>query len=366
MVTHLQCSRYARWLLAAAMLVTLPRLAAAADPPVAVVPPPLPAHRLVVRFSDAMLNSLMAIAIDREADVRDNILGTEIYGRSRIVANRAVRLQDSPDQATFHVAVDGTAVSRSTGYNGPAIIYSHSVTRFTATKQVVFEPSRGFYALPPQVHARTTTYTDGVGSTRGGIVGRIVRRRAGREVAARHDEAQEIARQKAEQRITAAFNRVIDERLAKLNKAGSFRAVMVAALRPSSSGEPRYACCSTPHYLQIATNFGEGGPEIDLPVKGPASMAAAPVEIWIHQSLVGEQLAVGLQLLGARAKFSDFSLALAAASRMITPQSSAAQNSTTPDHGIEFPIRVRRVLDWWVVEVELPAEEHATQTARAG
>ena len=118
--------------------------------------------------------------LDRETSVRDNILGTEIYGRRGSMARPGVKLTDCPDQATFQVIVDGTAHSRSTGYNRQAIIYSHSVTSFTATKQVIFEPGRGFYALPPQVRPVRKRSSTASGSSRGGIVGRIVRRRAAR------------------------------------------------------------------------------------------------------------------------------------------------------------------------------------------
>lgn len=323
----------------------------------------LPAHRIVLRLSDTMLNSLMTKGIDRETDVRDTILGTAIYGRARILAKPGVALKDCPDQATFQVLIEGTAHSRSTGYNGPAIIYSRSVTHFTATKQVVFDPGRGFYALPPEVHARTTTYTDGIDSTRGGIVGRIVRRRATEQAAAKHDEAQEIARQKAERRIAAAFDRLMDERLARLNKAAEFRTMAINALRPAGSPEPKYSCCSTVQYLQIATNFGEGGPAIELPLKGPASLAAAPIEVWIHNSLVGDQFAAALQLLKTHARVSDFLVALSATAKIIEGPSS----SRSPVQALtgELPINMRKVGAWLVVEIDPTSGDDVAATAQA-
>jgi len=324
---------------------------------------PPPSHRVVVRLSDALLNALMTKGFSREAEVRDVILGTQIYGKARIDARPCVQLADCPDQATFQVVIEGTAHSRSTGYNGPAIIYSRSVTTFTATKQVIFEPGRGFYALAPKVQARTQTFTDGIGTSRRGIVGRIIRRKAAQQAAARHDEAQEIARQKAERRIAIAFDRHMEQRLARLNRAAEFRSLAVAALRPAGSGEPKYACCSTPHYLQIATNFGDGGPAIELPVKGAASETAAPIEVWIHQSLVGERVGVALQLLNSRARANDFLLALSAAARVIERQSSGA--SALAAVASQWPVKVRQVGEWSVVEVEFTTddEQFARRTA---
>jgi hypothetical protein len=264
-----------------------------------------------------------------------------------------VQLHECADQATFQVVIEGTAHSKSVGYNGPAVIHSRSVTTFTATKQVVFEPGRGFYALPPKVAARTQTFTDGVDSTRRGLVGRIVRRKASQQVALRHDEAQEIARQKAERRIALAFDRHMEQRLARLNRAAEFRSLAIAALRPAGSSEPTYACCSTSQFLQIAANFGEGGPAIDLPVKGAASRAAAPIEVWIHQSLVGNRLATALKLLNGGAGADDLLLALAAASRVFEGHSGSSLTALAG----EWPVKIQQVGEWSVVEVEFKPED---------
>ncbi len=91
----------------------------------------LPDHRVVLRISEAMLNSLVNNkAFDRQIDVRDVILGTSIYGTVRIVGKPGIKLADSPDQATFHIIFDGTAYSQTTGYNGPAIIEAVRQLRF--------------------------------------------------------------------------------------------------------------------------------------------------------------------------------------------------------------------------------------------
>ena len=45
-----------------------------------------PDHRFVLRLSGPLLNSLMkGNDIDRESDVREEILGTSIYGKARAV-----------------------------------------------------------------------------------------------------------------------------------------------------------------------------------------------------------------------------------------------------------------------------------------
>jgi hypothetical protein len=332
------------------LLASLTAVARCQEPPAQAA---VPDHRVVVRLSDAMLNSLMSKGFARETEVRDVILGTSIFGRAYIQAQPGVALQESPDQATFQIVVEGTAHSRSTGYNGPAIVYSRSVTTFRATKQVIFDPGKGFYGLQPQVWASTQTYIDNIGSQRGGIVGRIVRRRAWREAGERQPLATEIARQKAAHRIAILFERHAEERLARLNRIADLRQYAIAVLRPAGSGEPKYACCTTPKFLQIATNFSESEAAIALPAAGPASAAAAPIEVWVHKSLVGDRLQAALNVINARSKASDLVAAITSTAKILE---TSAPNGKTGPLLAQWPVKIRDHGDWHVVEVDVAFE----------
>jgi len=315
----------------------------------------LPSHRVVLRVSERMLGSLLDNKdVDRQVDVRDVILGTSISGTARVTGKPDVTLADSPDQATFQIVLNGTAHSRTTGYNGPAIIHSRSVTTFTATKQIVFDPGKGFYGLPSKVTARTQVFVEGIGSTRGGLFGRIVRRRAAKEEAARHAEATEIARQKAERRIAEAFDRNSEKRLVKLNWVADFRSRAAAALRATGSGEPKYACCTTPHYLQIASSFSESDSPIELPTGAVADAQGAPIQIWFHESLVSEQFAAGFDLLKARAKASDFLNAFSVATQLIA--GSTDVRSQVRSLVGEEQISMQKVGEWRVVQLDMTLE----------
>jgi hypothetical protein len=228
-------------------------------------------------------------AIDRETNVREVILGTSIYGKARVAGKPDVRLVPSVDDATFHITLEGTIRSQTIGYNGPVRVHSHSVTTFTASRPVVFEPWRGFYGLPSHVSAHTKSFLDGISSTRPGLIGRIICRRARKTEAAQHAQATEIARQKAESRIKSGFDRTSEQRLARLNKVADFRTLATAALRATGRGEPRYACCTTPHYLQFAARLGDSGAAIELPANDKTS--GASIEIWIHESLMRNPVA---------------------------------------------------------------------------
>jgi hypothetical protein len=239
------------------------------------LPKPLPEHRVVLRVSDRLLNSMMDnAAIDRQTDVCEVILGTSIYGKARVQGKPDVQLVPSADDATFHITLEGTIHSQTIGYNGPVIVRSRSVTTFTATRPVVFEPGKGFYGLPSQVSAHTESFVEGISSTRRGLIGRMITRRARKIEAAQHAEATEIARQKAEARIKSGFDRNSEQRLARLNKVADFRTLATAALRARGGVEPRYACCTTPHYLQFTARFGDSGAAIELPAAEGSEGAA--------------------------------------------------------------------------------------------
>jgi hypothetical protein len=150
---------------------------------------------------------------------------------------------------------------------------------------VVFEPGKGFYGLPSQVSAHTETFVEGISSTRRGLIGRMITRRARKIESAQHAEATEIARQKAEARIKSGFDRSSEQRLARLNKVADFRTLATAALRARGGVEPRYACCTTSHYLQFAARFGDSGAAIELPKAHGSD--GSDIEIWVHESLLG-------------------------------------------------------------------------------
>jgi SLA1 homology domain 1, SHD1 len=310
----------------------------------------LPAHRVVLRISDAMLCSLMGDKeINRQAEVRDVILGTSIYGKAWIIGKPGVELLDNPDQAAFFLILHGTAYSRTIGYNGPAIISSRSITSFTATKQIVFEPGKGAYALPCEVDAHTQIFIDGIGSTRRGVIGRIVRKSAAHTEAEQHGAATEIARQRAERRIAMAFDRDSGQRLARLNWLMTFRTMIAAALSTTGSGDLKYTCSTTPHYLQIATSFRQNDIEIELPVSATTGAPGAPIQLWVHKSLVGERIPIDAREL---VNTVSTSMQLVGGPTELSSEVRSLLN--------EQLIRHREAGDWRVIEFDMPRGKSPT------
>jgi hypothetical protein len=318
-------------------------------------PTRLPAHRLVVRVSDAMLASYLGREIDQQVAVQDVILGTAVSGSAQISGEPRVKLLDRTDGAAFHVEFRGTAVSRTVGRNGPAIIHSRSVTHFVAIKQIVYEPGKGFAGLPVQVSAQTQCYTEGIDSTRRGLIGRVVRRKAAEQVAENKALTTEIARQKAQHQIARAFERHMDERLAHLNKMAESQSLWASLA--GGAGRIPYTCGSTAGHLHIAAAHHRPQP-IRLPVRGPASDVAAPVELWIHDSLVPMASPQTKQRLEQASAVGDVLGAVILPAALIKKRAIEAATA-----GLVSNFTCQTIDDWVVVEVLPDDRQPISRTA---
>lgn len=253
----------------------------------------VPAKLVVVRLTPDVFASALDKAVDLETQVDDVILGARVLGHAHTTGKPLVEFMEDPRTAGFHVVLHGTTASRTTGHKGPVTVRSRSETRFTATKQVLFDPEKGFYALPTRVNARTRTVTDGIATRRNGPIGRLIRRKAAEQVEENKPLTTEIARQKAERRIAELFDQRMEPQIARLNQSLQFRESLLV-LRGSDE-ESIYSCCSTRDYMQIVVAGQRCEPQsIELPA---LTVKGAPVQIWVHESVVSSELAGKLMKL---------------------------------------------------------------------
>ena len=316
-----------------------------------------PDHLVVLRVSESMLNSLLdSKDVERDANVQEVILGTTVYGRSHTTGKPTIKLIESPDRAMFEIKLEGQTVCQNTGYNGPAIIYSRSVTNFTATRLVAFEPGKGFYGAPTKVTAATKTAIQGFDSNRGGLIGRIVRRRAASIEASQHAQVEQLASQRAQARIQAIFDKRSNERLARLNEVADVRSLATATGHSAAIADTKYVCCTTKNYFQIATGFSDSdtGPMVQLPEHDGASSKNAPIEVWVHQSLVGEKIANGIEMLTKQVETSQIGLTVSTAARVLT---NSETGDMIPSIIGKQPLQVCKVGEWRVAKLEMPPQD---------
>lgn len=319
--------------------------AAAAD----AQPAALPAHLVVVRFPAQMLEGMIDRKIDITTPVKDVILGTPVTGVARLVGQPCVELCPSNDEARFKVVVKGTVYSRTIGHGGPANVYGHSITHFTATKEVVYDPGEGFRSSPTKVAASTQCFTDSIAPSRGGIVGRIIQRRAGEQVAAQHDQLTAIARQRATQRIEVAFESRLNERIAQLNQTVDFQ-VQLASLR-NREGTRRLCARTTPQFLELADAI-DSSAEITLPTRELAAGGKPSVEIWVRSSLVPEKLADTLQTIFTSPDQSTVLNAMAILPGTLGKKAAAIITALASEN----KVAVQNVGEWFVIDLNTGAK----------
>jgi hypothetical protein len=260
-----------------------------------VVPPP---RLIVIRLSADAFAPLAGTVIDRQTQVDEVILGTRVVGLAQTHGQPAVHLVEDPQIAGFQMVLTGTTHSRTVGKNGPVTIYSRSQTTFRATKRVVFAPGVGFQAEPARVEADTRTATDDIQTRRQGPIGRLILRQAWSRIGESREEATRIARERTARRIAELFDQHLDDQLAQLNEALTWRNGLSVAR--DRGLEPAFACSTTKNHMQIIAT--SGGAEISSP-ELPQLDQTTPVQVWVHESIIGRTWMPAVKCL-ARSGFS--------------------------------------------------------------
>lgn len=306
-----------------------------------------PAHLIVVRFPAETLEGLIDRTIDVTAPVKDVILGTPVTGVARLVGLPRVELAPSDDEAHFNVVVSGTVYSRTIGHGGQANVHGHSITRFTATKQVIYEPGIGFRSSPAKVAANTQCYTDSIAPTRGGIVGRIIQRRASEQIAAQHGQLTAIARERATKRIETAFETRLNERIAQLNQAVDFQ-IQLASLRPQD-GARKLRARTTPDFLELTDAADSEYVATDLPVREITLASKPAVEIWVRSALIPEKVGVALQTIFNNPDRSAVLNTLALLPGTLGKEAAAAITALAS----ERKVGIQNMGEWLVIELNM-------------
>ena len=254
-------------------------------------------RQIVVRLAEELFAPLIERPIDEVLPVDEEILGVQAVGQARVVGEPDLVLADDPAQATFRVTVTGTVVSQTVGRKGPVKIHSTSTTAFTATKRVSFQPGRGFVGNPAEIEAQSSSQTDRIVPDRRGVLGRAIERRAWRRVDESRAEVNQIVQAKAEVKIREAFDRLLDARLARLNRRVDQRYLVAALLGGEKT--PHYRCATRDGSLVIVASAdppagdGRGDGRIFEPLA--ALRSQPPVQVWVAESVIGERLAAALR-----------------------------------------------------------------------
>ncbi len=267
----------------------------------ATLQPPRSPRWIVVHLSADLFRPLVEQPIDENLPVDEEILGVHATGQARVLGQPKLVVSENLQAAAFEIELSGTINSQTVGRKGPATLFGHSDATFTATKRVVFDPTRGFVGLPSQANATTNVTTDRIEAGRRGplgrIVGRTVERVAWSRVADSKGEVQAIVKERTERKIRAEFDRILDERLARVNRTAAWRHPVLWML--GSSGQPRYACRTGEGGLQIAVSLHPHEVSSSFPTFDGAASSNRNrhVQVWLHEEAVHDRVNLGLRWL---------------------------------------------------------------------
>jgi hypothetical protein len=184
---------------------------------------------MILRVSEEYLHELFVMDIDKTMPINRVVLGTRARGTSHTVGKADVDTKPDQNDAAFYVRIRGVSTARTVGHNGDAIICSRSKTTWECTKVVRFDGSE-FVAKPATIISDTRITPMGAGSTLKGVRGRIISRVAGRRAIASNATAERITAKDTQEQVLADVNKIVEERVKKLNEHIDSRPLLSALL----------------------------------------------------------------------------------------------------------------------------------------
>lgn len=181
--------------------------------------PPDDGSQLQLEITEKFLNRLVARHEVRQSNVRDFVLGAEVYGRETTLTDVAIKLRPSARAAAADVVLSGRNYPDTLGYTPQAVVHTLGFHSFTARKLVVYDGEL-FHTQRPRVSVVPCNQTVGVWTPFSSIplIGPAVTSFAFQAALQRRGESEAITAEKIRERVGPEFNRSLDEELADLNR----------------------------------------------------------------------------------------------------------------------------------------------------
>ncbi|MBX7167403.1 MAG: hypothetical protein K1X74_13825 [Pirellulales bacterium] len=237
---------------------------------------------LFVRVSERIVSAAMAEPVYEVTPLNDSILGTSIHGTGVTTGAVRIDLVPSDQYAVFDAVFEGQTRSRTVGVNGPAIIHTAACTNFSAL-QPIYLDAGGLATLSADAHAQTNSTTLGIGSTKGRLVGGIVRRVATKRVAKSKGEAEWIGARHAEKLLIPRLEERVAESILKANQTYRERFRYALARRHAL---PAVLDFRSSHNALLIDWLQQGPGWLGAPSRGPALRRDADISVRLHETMI--------------------------------------------------------------------------------
>jgi hypothetical protein len=237
---------------------------------------------LLVDVNEAFISDLVGSKVDQVEPVRDVILGTNIRGTGRTVGEVTVDVVDSPDQAVLTAFFQGTNHSKTVGYNRSAVIHSVGTTQLQGRTTLYFNEN-GLAVSPSTARATVSNKIVGIGSTKGGCVGKIVVKVASKQAPQKQPQAQQIGARHAEQRLS---KRLTDEAATMVADANADYQRRVRAPLERFNAVPRLINVSSSDERMMVRVLQDRAARLAAPGPAPQPAAGSGFVARLHHSLI--------------------------------------------------------------------------------
>ena len=236
---------------------------------------------LLIDVSEPFVADALSRPIDQTEPVVDCILGTSISGTGRTVGEVNVDIVPNAEQVQLATHLQGINYSRTVGRNRSALIYSQGQTTLVGDS-TLFVNEQGLAGGPIQTQAHVNNRITGYGSTKGGMIGNLVKKIAAKKAPQQKAQGERIAASHARTRLTQSMQKEIVAQVADAN--AQLEAKLRRPLRRFGQYPAHMHYSSSDDALMIRAL--QSTPGRLAARRGPPPPPARPISVRVHQSLV--------------------------------------------------------------------------------
>jgi hypothetical protein len=248
---------------------------------------------VLVCASARLVTTGIARPVDDTRPLQDTIMGTYITGTGHTLGQVTGQLLSDPHHAAMATTMTGTASSTTVGYNGPVVIYASAQTGLWAQKMLYFD-ALGLHTQPAAANAMSSSCVTGVGTNRGGLIGRIIEKAAWKRIPEKKPLSDRISSEHARAKLATQMDLQADTLIDRANRL--YGARLRNPLLRQEAFPRQLDISSDPTGLRITATQSS---DEHLGAPGPPPQLAKQGEIYVqlHESFVNNLAA---DMLGGR------------------------------------------------------------------
>jgi hypothetical protein len=241
----------------------------------------------LVDASAKLLSASAGETLNRMDPITDTILGTSVHGTGHTTGSVAAKTVPSADRATVQLTTKGHTESENVGRNGPAVIRSTAHTDFTADK-IVELSDQTFKAKPAKVDAHVKSDVHSVSKAGGGLGSNLVARMGMSQVQQKHAQADSIATNHAQGRISRRVDQEVSDKLAKARKRYDEDYRLPLARRGELPDDIQFSTTDDALLLQLTQ---ASHAQLGAPTTPPELPTGKDLVVRVHESATNNYLA---------------------------------------------------------------------------